>query len=260
MRAQSRLIRGMLATAAALLIHAAPASAAAPAECYADNGVLVVPQPTSALPGHYDWTLTLNFNHSLNNKTARGCYAIRMVGVTAVQFVVTKCPILNNAGGISIGNGQAEFDGNIVISCSLANVVNQHFGASALYEKFSVHSTLQFKRMGKATLARTKQMSVVASANESGHLDATSMYGNAQIHDLDQSVRIFGRWIALDSVLLSAKSINGYHIMNGVDLPAQPGAPFFLDHTDSIQIGAVGDQFILDQLIIDPGTRCCRPS
>jgi hypothetical protein len=230
-------------------------NAIGPAECVF-NGALVRP----VVPAGYTWTwaFVANFNHAPLVNQTRACLAIAFAGVSTVQYTVVTCPVEGSLAA-PIGGGTVVFDGGGAIRCDLALV--------------SAATPGMFRQQARAilpsgslthTLASSDAFSFRASTNPAClTMTLASAYGSLAFQN--GTGGICGAYVRLGSAIektsASTSSFKGAHFVNGASLGNMSLlGTFGLTQNFSIRIGAAGESFTLDELMVDPPGKCCSPS
>jgi hypothetical protein len=252
---KSRVIGTILSTIAAAVLASGvrPATAlSVPAACYTDDGILVTPTSNT---GHLiEWTLTVNFNHKLSKSSTPGCIALRDIRAGTMTYTVIKCPLLNNRGGALVGNGRADFDGALSIGCDLSSV------PASAYDAFSVRGRITLPgAYSTATLATLRDMRFSANLDEGAQLGLESVYGGNPFSDRVPGVNYAGQRVDVTSMLGAARSGIALHQVDGRDLDMHGAQNFGFGNGETLLIGAAGEKWTAEEIIIDPGTLCCRP-
>lgn len=252
-----------LAVAAAVTIGspAGTAAAAAPAQsspgaCLAD-GQPVIPVVDAART--YGWAFIANFDHAPSATSVTTCLVERSWAGSQpgpVQFTVSTghCTVTNNVASppAQFGNGVAQFDGNISLSCAVpvpatapvvfwtrARVIAEPSRAYALLSSGEATFSAQTKANCALRLTSTYALLDPTNIAQYSH-DGTTACGASILlgtRITAQSAHASEGAHRLDAAFLGSQSVSGH-----LELPANY----------AFSIGAPGQTFVMDWLVIDP--------
>lgn len=228
---------------------------AVPSACLNDAGQAVRPNPAYLDPGWSGaWVLILNFNHAPSASQTVGCVGmISKANPSQVTYRLIQCPLLNNVNQVTVGDGAANFDGNLWVQCP-GITQNKYFHSS-----FGVWGRASFP-VAKTTYALLSHPDVAVGAD----VDATwritlrSRYGSTNFSNLASQSNVSGRIVRFKSEVDQG---DGAHYINGNDLMPHAMTPgFSFDESQPLTIGAAGQTLTLYEILVDPPGRCCSGS
>jgi hypothetical protein len=265
----ARSFRVTLAAACAALVVAAPRQSAlaapqhsAPTACRY-NGVALVPEVS---PGHtYGWGLVVNFDHAPSATAVRTCLAERVIGQLPNQTRYTvgqQCAIVNNSANppVRLGDGLAVFDGNLRLSCTLTVPATAPDLFWIKTRALLPNPSQSYTFLSGAGLSSGS--SFTAQTDASCGLTLTSRYAQFQFNSTFPSgcgvMTEYGSRVAPASPTTQL----GSHKVGATVSPQSTGnGNLVLPAGFSFDIGAAGQPFTLDWLIIDPTpAKCCSPN
>ena len=221
------------------------------------NGSLVQPVVP---PGYtWSWAFVANFNHAPLSNLTRGCVAIATVGVPTVQYTYTvvTCPVEGKIG-TPIGGGMVNFDGGGSIRCDLDLL------AAATPGMFRVQARATFPTGSIThTLTSSEYFSFRTTSDSTcSLLTLNSAYNTMAFQHVASS--LCGTQVSLGSQITKTSPTSnvykGTHRINGAGLgDVSVTGSFGIPEHFSIWIGATGESFSLDELVIDPPGHCCSP-
>jgi hypothetical protein len=266
MRLRRLLVLGLLAVAASVGpaaglrdVAAAPARVG-PTACQYDGIPLI---PKVDVNHAYGWGFVANFDHAPSGTLVTTCLAERYYGQAPWQTTYTvsntHCVIVGNGGPLSIGGGSAPFNGNFRLACTLPvpattpalfwikarAALNAPSSAYTFVSGTGAGAGHTFSAATDAACAVT-----LSSAYRSISYSHSASGACGALNDFGSNVARTG-----------TNSVEGRHkIGAAVFGPATSSGTFNLPANFTFDIGAIGQNFTLDWLVIDPTpTRCCSP-
>jgi|GEM_PF-6981872 len=218
------------------------------------NGQLVVPVMTSGKGTA--WVFVTNLDQPLSKTTVRGCMAVRTSSGTTYT-PDNYCTVMNNTANRQFGNGVAEFDGNAYLQCTIPNPVEPA-------PQFWMHARANFSTTPNGTtftMLNSAPMSFTVDTDAACLLKLNSRYNNMLF--AHATVNQCGSFVEVHSNLIQSLSPpRGSHRigLNNFYGPTNLQGTFGLPANLSFTIGAVGQVYSLDWLVIDPPGNCCNPN
>jgi hypothetical protein len=260
------VVQGIAVAAAAVTVGtpAHQAAAAPPAQggnaaCRAD-GQLIVPVVDAVHT--YGWAFVANFDHAPSATTVTTCLVERtwLAGPGTpgpVEFTIGtgECTVMNNVAAppAQFGNGIAAFDGNAYLSCTLpvpATVPSIFWVRARLIPSAALQTH---------TLLASTPVTFMAQSASNCTLRLTSAYSlrnpsNAGQYSHDASVACGASTvIGTRLIAAAAHASEGGHRVNAAFFgPVALAGRLELPGDYAFNIGAVGQPYALDWLVIDP--------
>ncbi|BCX05498.1 MAG: hypothetical protein KatS3mg053_3436 [Candidatus Roseilinea sp.] len=269
--ARPAVVQAIVVSAAATAIAgsiARPVVAATPAQggntaCQV-NGKLIV--PTVDANHTYGWAFVTNFDHAASPAAVTTCLVERFYGQPPwqTQYTVAQhCTVVNNVASpqVRFGNGVAPFDGNAYLSCTLPVPETR----PALFW-IRANASLANGSQAHTFLAGNGLASGISVTAQTGTTSAqpltmTSQYSTFQFSH--SATLAWGSFTQYGSRMdrQSATTFGGRHkIGANVYGPTTGNTNLILPAGFSFTIGAPGQPYTLDWLVIDPTpSNCCSP-
>ncbi|NJM40613.1 MAG: hypothetical protein HC853_07500 [Anaerolineae bacterium] len=231
-----------------------------PAACQSSIvGGPVIPQLKSG--SIYSWSFVANFNHAKSEVNIVGCLTEAEIGPlgNVVLFVsLVSCSIVNNVATPKalFGDGTAVFDGSAYIRCSLPLM------AAHRPDNFWISTRTKLPLAGKThTLLASGAAKYEARTDTVCSLTLRSTYTNTL--NLQPTVFANAAGAAKCGVMFNSvtriqpKKI--LHYVDGIEVtPIHTGTVRIgIPQVFEFQIGAVGEIFTLDEIVIDPRPLSC---
>lgn len=217
--------------------------------CIRDNGSPVVP-----LNFPNAWSVMLSFNHPGSDQATPACWAIRDKNLTVWYQAGIMCQLINNVGGVKVGNGVANFDGNFHIQCPPGQNKNL-----ALYNSFYVHADVELPLQdGFFPLVDHPDFYVHVKRSPdpvSGewHGSIHTVMGGMPFEAYNSGTTLPTGPMAFNSVVNRGEA---YHFIDGSASKRVPISPFSVDMLTGIKIGGGDIPWTLSEIIIDPPEFC----
>ncbi len=237
---------------------AAPWAQLAPSACHYD-GVALLPKVDANHP--YGWGFAANFDHAVSGSTVTTCLAERYYGQAPWQTSYTvstaHCAVVSNGGPVSVGGGSASFNGNFRLACTLPVT-----GTTPSLFWIKTRAALSAPSSSATFLSASGAgMSFAVSNDAACAVTLNSAYNS--ISFAHSASGACGAYTAYGSQLrrTGANALEGRHKIGPATYgPVSGGGAFSLPANFTFDIGAIGQSFTLDWLVIDPTpTRCCSP-
>lgn len=237
---------------------ATPAQAGANA-CKAD-GKLIVPAVDA---NHtYGWSFVANFDHTASPAIVTTCLAERWYSTQPFDTkytVMQHCQVENNVGvpQALFGNGLARFDGNAYLSCMLP--VPETW-PDLFWVR--VRTSLPSASQGYTFLSSAANISFTGQTDAVCGLTLNSVYKSFTFSHMASTVcgtsMVFGSRVMRNGQNMQT----GAHRIDAVFYgPVTGGGTLILPANFTFNIGAIGQVYALDWLVIDPTpSRCCSPN
>ena len=249
-----------VALAALLAGLVIPASAAQAAETSQGalnackvNGQLVVPIIVSGKSSA--WVFVTNFDQPLSRTTVAGCLATRNASGTT-YLPDNYCTVMNNTANQQFGGGVAQFDDNAYLQCTIPNPP-EPAPLFWVHARASLPTTLNGDSF---TLLASQLLSFTVNTDAACLLTLNSRYNTMLFSHT--TVNRCSSFVDLNSNLVQTTATpKGNHRIGLTNLygPTNLTGLFALPANLSFTIGAVGETFTLDYLVIDPPGNCCNP-
>jgi hypothetical protein len=208
-------------------------------------------------PGQsFTWMFVANFDHPKSATKSTGCLATRQSGQVTQYQVGDYCTVMNNTANVKFGGGTAPFDGNAYLQCAITIPGNHAPPQFWTHARPNIPTTIQGATY---TLISSSDITFTAQTDPLCVVTLSSQYDD--IAFAHATLPACGSFVRVDSHLnQSIQPPLGTHFVGGMAFgPTQGSGSFALPANFSFQIGAAGQIFALDWLVLDPPGGCCRP-
>lgn len=217
--------------------------------CLNDQGTAAIPRINQAGAE----VLILNFNHSPNTLSTKGCVGVRDWNTpNLIVYHLVDCPLVNNVNNVAVGNGTAPFDGTFWVECPAGTLSTTYPNEFYVYAKANFPQN-SIKGVQWFTLMEHTNVSFKVSIDNAWHPTLQSRYDTTTFTNYAALANVLGMDVQLKSDLDSGI---GSHRVNGMTLtPTQSAIPSFLfDGGQPIIIGKSGASrpWNLHIILIDP--------
>lgn len=228
----------------------------APMECLINGNPLVIP-PVEVTPAF--WMIAINFDGALSS-TAKACVVKRGLGSEMAYQVIDACQVVSTTPNKKVGNGTAAFDTRTKLNCTvtLPGVTVQPAWLWTHAKVMMTNSTSP----KQATLLSSTSMGVRADVAPGCSTTMHSRYGPFNYsHSVGPLCGTYKHLVS--RVNIDGSMMRGWHTRpdgpNGPLLygPTQSTGNITIPETFTFTIGATGDEFQLDWIVIDPPGGCC---
>ena len=225
----------------------------APMECLINGNPLVIP-PVQVTPAF--WMIGINFDGAPSG-TAKACVVKRGLGGAMEYRVVDACQVVSTTPNKTVGNGLAVFDARTKLSCSVVLP-----GVTAQPAWLWTHAKVMMTNgpaPKQATLINSPDMAVRADVTPGCSTTLTSRYGTFNYSNgVGPLCGTFKHLVSRVNTI--GATMRGWH--------TRPDGPFYYGPTQStgsvtipetfnFMIGAIGEEFQMDWIVIDPPGGCC---
>lgn len=213
------------------------------------NGQLIVPQVDAVHT--YGWAFLANFDHPASLSVTT-CLAERFFGQPTQYTVANHCTVNNNTASVQFGNGVAPFDGNAYLSCSLpvSATVPSLFWMRANMIPNAAAQAYTFLSSNSATV--TAQTDATCALTMNSRYTLRRANGSVTSFPFAHSATVTcGSFVEVGSRIVPA-SLGGHKIGASVFGPSSGTGRLELPRNYGFNIGATGEPYTLDWLLIDP--------
>ncbi len=225
----------------------------APMECLINGNPLVLPPPevTSAF-----WMIAINFDGAPSS-TAKACVVKRGTGSAMDYRVVEACQVVSATPNKTVGNGLAVFDARTKLNCTvvLPGVTAQPAWLWT-HAKVMMTTSTWSKR---ATLINSVDMGVRAEVAPGCSTTLNSRYGTFNYSNgVGPLCGTFKHLVSRVNTI--GTTMRGWHTRPDGPYyygPTQSTGSVTIPETFSFTIGATGEEFQMDWIVIDPPGGCC---
>jgi hypothetical protein len=215
------------------------------------NGKLIAPKVDNAHT--YGWAFVANFDQAASTTQVRTCLAERELGLpTQYRVENNHCAVTNNTANAQFGGGVANFDGNAYLVCSISV-------RSTRPTQFWVRANVIPNAVVQSyTFLSSSVVNVTANTGSSCSFRPSSQYtllGGGSLSFTDIAAATCGSYVDIGSRLNGSgvNTSNGWHVVSGTNY-SQVSAMGRLElpATFAFNIGAAGQPYTMDWLVIDP--------